>query len=133
MGTTKQFVEAHGVKMSAEMWDHNPHMVADDWSKTATHWRCVLSAHGKRMTVYFSQGSAITREPTATDVLDCLASDAAIAENCTTFEEFAAEMGYDEDSRKAEKGYREIRKQAKRLAMFLGAAFDELVWNTERE
>jgi hypothetical protein len=39
------------------------------------------------------------------DVLACLASDAS-ALDCASFEEWAADLGYDTDSRKAETVYR---------------------------
>jgi hypothetical protein len=44
------------------------------------------------MTVYFSQGPAISREPTIEDVLDCLVLDASGADS---FEDWCAEFGYD--------------------------------------
>ena len=56
-----------------------------------------------RMTVYFSQGYGHNgREPKTADVLDCLSSDAASIGN-TDFEMWCNDLGYDSDSRKAEK------------------------------
>ena len=69
------------------------------------------------MTVYFSQGPAISGEPTTEDVLDCLALDASGADS---FEDWCAEYGYDTDSRKAEHIYNTVRKQTEELASFLG-------------
>ena len=45
-------------------------------------------------------------KPTLTDVLYCLVSDAQTVNYCAGFEDWCAELGYDDDSRKAEKTYR---------------------------
>ena len=85
------------------------------------------------MTIYFSQGPAIAREPSAADVLDCLASDAAGYESAGSFEDWASEYGYDTDSRKAERTYKAVEKQAADLARILPVdAYNDLLWHTER-
>jgi hypothetical protein len=93
--------------------------------------------------LYFSQGSAHTSDPTLADVLDCLASDASGYEdarytreshlNAPSFDAWASEYGYDTDSRKAEKTFRAIKRQAEQLKRTLGQeAYEELLYNTER-
>ena len=82
------------------------------------------------------------RIPTLADVLDCLASDAngyedakhvGCHENCNPFYNWAREYGYDPDSRKAEKMFRTIKRQAEQLKRTLGQdAYEELLYNTER-
>lgn len=133
--TLKQFIRQHKIRMTAEWADSNPNMMTDEnWSRSATHYRCVLRCGKRQMTVPFSQGSAHTKEPSAEDVLNCLASDAAGYENARSFEDWCSEYGYDTDSRKAEKTFKTIERQATDLARLLGApsSYETLLWNTER-
>jgi hypothetical protein len=89
------------------------------------HWAVTLRMGRKQMTVPFSQGWAHTKPPTAADVLDCLASDASGADE--SFEDWAANYGYDTDSRKAERTYNAVRKQTARLRQFLGDKYEPLL------
>ena len=84
------------------------------------------------LTVPWRQGLGITDDPDAVSVLDALASDAATVENARSFEEWADELGYDPDSRKAERIYRQVEEQAAALRDFLGEDFDSVVWETDR-
>lgn len=71
--------------------------------------------------------------PDAESVLDCLASDAATVENARRFEEWAEELGYDPDSREAEKTFDVCVDAAKQLEDFLGRdAYNTLLWDIER-
>lgn len=71
--------------------------------------------------------------PTAEEVLDSLAGDASFYLEARDFEDFAASLGYDSDSRKAEKLYHECGEIAKKLRSFLGAAAAEtLLFGVER-
>ena len=70
--------------------------------------------------------------PSAADVLDCLASDSNTIDNARNFEDFCSDLGYDSDSRKAEKIYKACRHAAKRLRNFIGDQYETLVYNTER-
>jgi len=96
----------------------------DDWKRESNPWTVTLRFQRRRLTVPFWTGSLITTEPTAADVLSCLCSDARGGES--TFEEFCSDFGYDTDSRKAERLYRECERSAKRVRQFLGDAFDEV-------
>ena len=140
--TIREFARKHRVNMTATLVESNPNM--DDMPAGSTHWSCELrrsldvrGAQGRRLkrtlTVPFSMGSAHCKEPTAVDLLDCLASDACTVENAGSFEEFARELGYDEDSRKAERTFQTCQKQTEKLKQFLGEdAFALLVFDTER-
>ncbi len=88
-----------------------------------------------RMTLHFSKGVGHHGQaPEVTEVLDCLASDAAGIENSQDFEGFCSEYGYDTDSRKAEKTYKACVHQTERLKRFLGDdLYDQLVWHTEHQ
>jgi hypothetical protein len=128
------FIEARHIRMEAKYVDRNPNMAADDeWMRSATHWRVTFRRGRHQLTTYFSQGSAITGEPTAADVLDCLASDASSIDNARGFEEWASELGYDADSRKAEKTFKACERSAEKLHNFLGPAlYQQLLYETER-
>jgi len=132
MRSLKRFISSNGITMCARRAASNPNM--DQWGKDARHWQCRFSREGHSLSVFFSQGSAHTSEPSAEDVLDCIASDAASYEDAGGFEDWASELGYDEDSRKDEKIYNVVGTQAGKLKRFLGdEAFASLLWETERE
>lgn len=127
-----------GLTARVDQVDANPWMTAETpederWAKEASHWKLMLKLRGKRLPTYFSQGAAHTEPPEIQDLLQSLALDAAGVENNPTFEEWAREYGYDEDSRKAEKSYNLTRKIAASLRKFLGDEFyRELLWDMEK-
>lgn len=95
-------------------------------------WTVVLRNGRRRMTVPFYMGMGRNgAEPTAAEVLNCLCMDAAGLENAHTFEEWAAEYGYDEDSRTAEATFRLVERSTRRLRQFLGDDFKALIYADE--
>jgi len=128
------FVKRNRIHFSAELTDTNPNMASDDqWMRAANHWKVTFRCEGRQLTTYFSQGSGISRDPSAEDVLDCLGSDASGIENVNSFEQWACEYGYDTDSRKAEKTFKACERAAAKLEQFLGAdEYQHLLWHTER-
>ena len=131
MKNVQQFIATNKITLTADWADSNPHMID---SQNMDHWKVTLRRGRKRLTVYFSMGYAHNgKPPQADDVLDCLASDSAGHDNARDFENWAAEYGYDTDSRKAEKIYRVVERQAAKLNVFLGDdLYNELLWDTER-
>lgn len=130
--TLAQFVERHHVKLAAERTDANPAMPD---SRDMDHWKVTLRAQGRRMSLVFSQGYGHNgKKPDVASVLDCLASDASSFDNAQSFEDWAADMGWDTDSRKAERTFKAIKRQSERLKRFLGstAAYETLLYHTER-
>lgn len=79
--------------------------------------------HGKKSLVNrgWSVMGTTPIEPDACDVLHSLVSDADVLD-CGTFEEWASNLGYDADSRKAEATYRECLAIALKLRNGLGDA-----------
>lgn len=130
MATLAAFIRANILTMSAKRTDSNPHMSGEGMR----HWRCTIRNGRRSMTVAFSQGSGHTTDPTLADVLDCLASDASTVTSALRgFEEWANELGYDTDSRKAYAVYEACQAQAAQLERLLGAdAFESLLYKTER-
>lgn len=123
--TIDEFIQKYHVKCEA-IRVAGRHDVDDDgessWSADARHWSVQLTRTERRgpgFVLSFSQGSAHTKAPNARDVLDCLASDVSGIDQ--PFESWASDLGYDPDSRKAERTYQQIKRQAKRLEDLLGA------------
>src|SRR6185369_7573188 len=73
-------------------------------NQPAHSWTVTLRNGRRRYTVDFYGGAAVG-EPSAADVLACLASDATSAENARSFEEWCSDFGTDTDSRRAERTY----------------------------
>lgn len=119
--TFQEFCDLHEITATSERVDSNPHM--DDFD--GNHFQVTLrrapdmGLPTRVLTVHFSQGYGIAGEPTAHGVLECLASDShALGQ---TFEEWAADFGFDADSRKAERTYMACLSTARKLEKFLGS------------
>lgn len=103
----------------------------DGWHHDA--WKVTLTRKGKTLATPYRMGTGHGGEaPTRETVLDSLCSDASSVVNALDFEDWASDFGYDSDSRKAEKVYRECVKQTEKLRKFLGDDFDAYVFETER-
>lgn len=133
--TLADFIGEHSITMTVESADSNPHMENSD---NMDHWRCKLVNRSRktRMTLIFSKGMGHHgAEPRIEEVLDCLASDGSGVENSRgNFSEWCDEYGYDADSRRAERTFNATVKQTDKLRNLLGEeAFEELLWNVERQ
>ncbi len=129
MKTLEQFLADYPVKFSCKRADRNPHK--PDFS--GDHYACTLTAaDGTRRRVYFSKGYGHNGTPPAVDeVLDCLASDSASVDQ--PFEHWAADYGYDPDSRKALKIYQSCKRSKDQLLALFGAdGLEELLYEVER-
>lgn len=125
--TIQNLVARHLITMKSVPADRNPHMEAGDWSSKAHHWKCTLKRKGLQFTVYFSMGMLRPEEPSIEEVIDCLRADRDSIESSGSFEDWASELGYDSDSRKAFKSYSVSKKQSFKFAGFMGReALDEL-------
>lgn len=130
--TLAQFIQKHGIRMTCERWHENPNMHG---GRDMDHWKVTFrrgeGKGSKRYTTYFSMGFGHAGQPpTAQDVLRCLADDVTD----DTFEDWASDMGWDTDSRKALQTYQTCKRQSQRVKRWLGAdVFEELVYHTERE
>lgn len=113
---------------TCEWIDSNPNMT--DMPAGSTHYKVTLRRAGRRLTVPFSMGPAHCKEPTAIDVMSCLISDSAGVDG-QGFEDWARDLGYDADSRKAEKLYRACERQAAKLRQFLGEDYHAFLYETE--
>lgn len=99
---------------------------------TVKHYRCELrGANGHRpvRTTMVSENGP----PDVSEVLDSVAAQAAVVEEAASYEEWAARMGFDPDSRRGEQVYLDERRQAQRLRALLGEVpYRELLWGIER-
>ena len=102
----------------------------DEWQRQAHQYLVTLTYQRRRMTVEFFMGPALTEEPTADGVLECLLSDANGVEE--HFDEWCRGFGYDIDSRKAERTYRACEEIAKKLRRLLGADYETFM-DAERD
>lgn len=100
------------------------------WQETATGYRVTLKFEGRSMTVDFWCGS-LHPVPTAFDVMYCLTSDATYADY--SYEEWAEELGYNVDSREADKTYKECIAQTKRFKKFMLESFEDVIYLDEDE
>jgi GH35 family endo-1,4-beta-xylanase len=129
---TVNFCKKHGLKIRSKPVSVNK--LNPGWID-ADHWHVTIRFGKKQMSTYFSKGSGHHGEPpNVAEVINCLASDSASIENSPIFQDWANEMGYDPDSRKAERIFNICHKQADRLTKFLGSAlYSELVFKVERD
>ena len=119
METLQQFIDRNRIGATAKRAASNPNI--DQEGDKMDNWRVRLTMGRRRLTVPYSMGVGHGgREPTAADVLSCLAMDAGGLVN--DFGDWCAEYGYDTDSRRAWRTYGVIKTQAGKLRRFLGDA-----------
>lgn len=109
--------------MTYRKTDCNPDM---ENSADMDHYRVTLRYGRKRMTLTYSKGRGHNgTPPTLAEVLDCMEMGHSLVENCPTFHDFCNELGYDEDSRRAERNYRNLQRQDARYSA-LGVPVEEI-------
>lgn len=117
------------VKIDVEYGAHLAWDEQDDWQRQANGYRVTLKYKRRQMGLDYWMGSGISHEPDAEGVLENLLSDASSADQ--TFEQWCADLGFDADSRRAERIYRAVQKQTDALRRLLGDDFDTFM-NAER-
>lgn len=114
-----------GVTMAHEWTRENPNIP----DHAGNNWRVTMKMRGdqrRQMSLYFSTGAAIPN-PILEDVLWCLIQDSHCVAYGQTFDDFCSELGYDSDSRSAERIYKAIKSQSSKLSKFLGMSLEEIV------
>jgi hypothetical protein len=76
---------------------------------------------------YF-KGLALTEPPTQWEVLETLISDYYTVANGVTFEDWATDLGYDTDSRKAYATYEQILDNSRKLLSLITLPEVEQLW-----
>jgi hypothetical protein len=113
------FLKAHGIKFKAVYLEYGKHFPDDKEERDI--YRLSLRRGTRGFSVRFGQSIAHSdygnTPPTAYDLLACLTKYAP-----GTFENFCADYGYSDDSRKAEKVYKACRREWAKVSRFFTAA-----------
>lgn len=121
-------IEEDSIGCTVRSVPRNPGMV--DMPIGSSHWFVKMIRQGKPFSVTFSMGPAHKgRLPTTEEVLECVLDDASGAEE--SFENWCADLGFDSDSRRAERLYKACVAQTSRLRAWLGDDFDSYVYETD--
>jgi hypothetical protein len=133
MQTLEQFLSGSAVSMRCREVPLNGDgglAVGEPWA--AKHYSCELYGTNGDRPVRALVGSDIG-PPGIDEVLDAVAAEAAVAEEAGGFEAWAAQLGYDPDSRYDERIYRTALRHARLLRRMLGdEGYRRLLWETER-
>lgn len=116
--TIDDFIHQNGITLRTQRVASNPGM--PDMPAGSRHFRCVFQKGLLKFALLFSQGSAHPQSPFAHDVLGCLLSDFQSYTSARSFEEWASDLGFDSDSRRAEQTYRTIDDQWLAFQNFVG-------------
>jgi hypothetical protein len=114
VNTTLEIIEGPDPTRDESGWEHYAYVLR-------------LKRNGHTLTTPWKQGVGITSDPNPEDVLECLVNEAQTLEYSTGFEGWALELGFDADSRAAEKVYRQVVAQTRKLRRFLGRDFDAIL------
>jgi len=128
-----QFISKHGITSSSVPTLENPSMNSNT---PMNHFRVTLERRGtsEKFTLYFSMGTGLEGDPDTESVIDCLSSDSSSIENANSFEDFADELGYDPDSRRAEAIYHSCKAQATQFKAFLEPdLYEMLLWKVDKD
>lgn len=97
-----------------------------DMGKGAKHYHCTLKRGNKSVGFYYSMGSAHTSPPDLVDVVDSLIMDSEALDH-DSFESWADEMGFDNDSLRGFRAWELCRKQSTVFVdMFSKSELDDL-------
>lgn len=112
-------LEQMGVSFSSLYISERPDGNMTDMPAGSTHWQILLKRGGKEMTVYYSMGPAHTGTPNYIDVFNSLLTDTSNIEGAD-FEEWAENLGWDSDSRKAERAFKACQETLLNLRQLFG-------------
>ena len=115
--TLDEFITKYNITMDAEYAENNPNM---DGERTMNHYLVTLHHDKREYSLYFSQGLGIKHKPTAKSVLESVLLDVSCVESGQTFEDFCSELGYDTDSRRAERIYNACLKERDQIGELFG-------------
>jgi hypothetical protein len=113
--TLPALVDELGITLKIRHRAH-PNKVTD-WQAKANCYRVTLNYEGRSYSLYFYQGTGITRDPSVSDLIACLASDYSILTSCDTLKCFGDCMGWDENTADT---YRAIKRQSARYSKLIG-------------
>ena len=131
----KDFCNELGINMTVKQIYSRSDIPKNTFSKDSSHWECRLARgineYRIHMVINFSMGSAHKNPPQRDDVMNCLIMDACTFKNADSFEDWAMDLGYDEDPPvSALRIYKQIKKQVSQLEIFLEDSFED-IWSIE--
>ena len=138
--TLQAFIDVHNLGFTYAKTDANPHMPDFEGDHYIVGFTKVNNARGKEesqlddlFTIHYSKGLGHEGTPPApVEVLECIMMDALMIDTAPTFGDWASELGYDSDSREAERVFNLCKSQNVRLKAFLGAdLYDALLETSE--
>jgi hypothetical protein len=132
MQTVNKFIKKYGIKMESEQIRSRPDGLMS--GRSQRHYNCTLILKdGQEMSLYFSQGEGIPHYLKIEDVIDCIASDCSVFEECEDALDLYRDFGY-KDAKEARLVWDAITKQYEEALNFFGKdVLDELMYETERE
>jgi hypothetical protein len=113
--TLPALLDELGVTLKIRHRAHPNH--ATDWQLKANCYRVTLSYQGRTYSLFFYQGTGITREPSVSDVIYCLSSDLSILNSCDTLKCFGQCMGWNSETVNT---YRALKRQGARYSKLIG-------------
>lgn len=138
MSPLSEVCRLHSVKIESICTDGS---VLPSNFKDSVPYISVLTHQGRKIIVPFYMGKGHVRtiggkvayiagkvqylSPSAADVISSLLCDASCSSS--SFSDFCANMGMDEDSRSGKKLYRACKKSSEKIHYLLGDDFDEFV------
>ena len=105
-----------------------PYDERDDWQRKAHPYTVELRYQGRKYTFPYWTGPGWDRDPTTCDAAGSILMDASSYENARGFEDWAADLGYDTDSRTAERVYRAVERAHANVKRLLGPDFREFLY-----
>lgn len=120
----EEFAKKVGLKMKVLgfEWEY------PEWDQECRHakFKIRFSRNGKQWTLDFYQSrTAGKKEPSIYDVLACLQKSEP-----GNFEQFCSEYGWDSDSRRSERIWKDVKREYKNVVRLFGDVMDELseIW-----
>lgn len=115
----QDFAQANNLAFTYAKTDSNPSMVNDQ--QPMDHWITGIYKGEDLFTLHYSKGLGHEgKPPTIEEVLYCLQIDASMLDQELTFDDWAHSLGYDPDSREAERIFKACVAQTVRLKEFMG-------------
>ena len=108
-------LEELGITLKIRHKAHPNHATA--WQLKMNAYRVTLSYQGRTYSLFFYQGAGITRDPSVSDIVACLASDLSILTSCDTLKCFGDCMGWSSETANT---YRAIKRQSARYSKLIG-------------
>lgn len=114
-GVRRTYTVDNGRKITDDGWEHF------SWTITVAN-RGANAASAATYQFPYMQGLGYTKPPELTDLMAALLNDASTIVNSAGFEDWASELGYDSDSRTAERLYGQVVDNNAKLAKLFGTA-----------